>query len=144
MTTLASHGTLVQIGDGATPTENFAAIGDLKDITAPNVTMETHDASTQTSDWAIFIPGLKRMEPVTFGVNFDPTEATHDHLTGLIKDSLDQTKRNFRIVFPDPGNTTWEFAAYVMSVVPEAPVDGILTAAVTLQPTGEPAPQFGV
>jgi hypothetical protein len=144
MTTLASHGTIIQIGDGGSPTEVFAAIADLGDITPPNVTMETHDASTQTSDWAVFIPGLKRMEPVTFAMNFDPSEATHDHLTGLIKDSLDQTKRNFRIVFTDPGSTTWEFAAYVTGVVPEAPVDGVLTAEVTLQPTGEPAPQFGV
>jgi hypothetical protein len=143
MTTLGSHGTLIQIGDGDTP-EVFATIGELKDIEGLAVARETHDASVQTSDWMVSIPGLKRMENVTFGINFDPADGTHDHVSGLIKDVLDGTKRNFRIIFPDPGTTTYEFAAYVVNVTPSAPVDGVLTAEVTLLPTGDPAPTFGV
>jgi|OpeIllAssembly_1097287.scaffolds.fasta_scaffold00063_9 hypothetical protein len=144
MTTLGSHGTLVQIGDGATPTEAFATIGELGDIEGLAIARETHDASVQTSDWMVSIPGLKKMENVKFSINFDPADPTHDHLTGLIKDVNDGTKRNFRIIFPDPATTTYQFAAYVVNVTPSAPVDGVLTADVELLPTGEPAPSFGV
>jgi hypothetical protein len=144
MGTLGSHGTLIQIGDGGNPTEVFATIGELKDIEGLGIARETHDASVQTSDWMVSIPGLKRLENVTFGINFDPADPTHDHVSGLIKDADDGTKRNFRIIFPDPGTTTYQFAAYVVSVLPSAPVDGVLTAEVTLLPTGEPAPTFGV
>jgi hypothetical protein len=143
MTTLGSHGTLIQIGNGA-PTEVFATVGELGDIEGLTVMRETHDASVQTSDWKVSIPGLKGMENVKFSINFDPSDATHDHLTGLIKDVNDGTKRNFRIIFPDPGTTTYQFAAYVVNVAPKAPVDGVLTADVELLPTGDPAPSFGV
>jgi len=144
MGTLGSHGTLIQIGDGATPTEAFATIGELGDIEGLGIARETHDASVQTSDWMVSIPGLKRMENVKFPVNFDPADATHDHLTGLQKDVVDGTKRNFRIIYPDAGATTHQFAAFVVSVVPKAPVDGVLTAEVELLPTGDPAPTLGV
>jgi len=144
MGTLGSHGTLIQIGDGGNPIELFATIGELGDIKGPGVTRSTHDANVQTSDWAVSIPGLKKLENVTFPINFDPADPTHDHLTGLIKDVVDGTKRNFRIIFPDVATTTYQFAAYVVNVTPNAPVDGVLTADVELLPTGEPAPSFGV
>lgn len=143
MPTYGSHGTLIQKGDGGTP-EVFAAIGLIKDIEGPGFTRDIHDASVQTSDWAVNIPGMKKGESLTFDINLDPADATHDHLTGLIADFLNGTKRNFRIVFPDVGATIWEFAGYVVGIPPSAPVDGVLTASVTISIDGDPAPQFGV
>lgn len=144
MTTLGSHGTLIKKGDGGNPTETFTTIGEIKDIKGPGFTRNLHDASTQTSDWAVVLPGMKRAESITFDINFDPSEPTHDHLSGLLADYLNNTKRNFQVVFPDGGSTKWQFAGYVTSMPPEAPVDGVLTASVTIQIDGEPAPQFGV
>jgi hypothetical protein len=143
MTTYGSHGTLIQKGDGATP-EVFATIGDIGDISGPGFTRELHDASVQTSDWAVVIPGMKRGQEITFTVNFDPAGSTHDHSTGILADFLNGTKRNWRIVFPDTASTKWEFAGYVVGFPPTSPVDGVLTADITIGITGEPAPQFGV
>ena len=116
----------------------------LKDISGPGFSRDTHDASTQTTDWAEVIPGLKQPGEVTFGINFVPTDPSHDPSTGLIKDFVDGTLRNFRLIFPDPGTTTWQFAAYVTNFEPDAPVDGVLTASVTISINGDPAPDFVV
>jgi predicted secreted protein len=140
--TIPSHGTLLQIGDGATPTEAFATIAKIKDISGPNFNRGTHDASTQTTDWGEIVPGLKQPGEVTFDINFIPTDSTHDHSTGLLKDFVDGTKRNWKIIWPDSGSTDWQFAAYITSFEPTAPVDGLLTASLTLSLTGDPAPDF--
>lgn len=142
--TIPSHGTLLKVGDGGDPVEVFTTIAKIKDIGGPAFNRGTHDASTQTTDWGEIVPGLKMGGQVTFDINLIPTEATHDENTGLLKDFIDGTKRNFQLVFPDTANTTWQFAAFVLSFEPDAPVDGLLTASLTVEITGDPAPQFGV
>ena len=142
--TIPSHGTLLKVGDGATPTESFTTIAKIKDIGGPGFNRGTHDASTQTTDWGEIVPGIKMGGQVTFDINLIPTEGTHDQTTGLLKDFIDGIKRNFQLVFPDPGNTVWQFAAYVLNFEPDAPVDGLLTASLTVEITGDPAPTFDV
>lgn len=141
--TIPSHGTLLQWGDGAT-TEAFATIAKIKDITGPSLSRGTHDASTQTTDWSELVPGLKKGGQFTFDVNFIPTDSTHNPQTGLIKDFVDGTKRNIRVIWPDPASTTWQFAIYVTAFQPTAPVDGLLAASVTVDITGDPAPNLNV
>ena len=141
--TIPSHGTLLKIGDGG-GTEVFTTIAKIKDIGGPAFNRGTHDASTQTTDWGEVVPGIKMGGQVTFDINLIPTDGTHDESTGLLKDFIDGTKRNFQLEFPDAGTTTWQFAAYIVNYEPDAPVDGLLTASLTLEITGDPAPQFGV
>jgi predicted secreted protein len=141
--TIPSHGTLLKIGDGGT-TEVFTTIAKIKDIGGPTLTRGTHDASTQTTDWGEVVPGIKMGGQVTFDINLIPTDGTHNQSTGLLKDFVDGTKRNFQLVFPDPGSTTWQFAGYIVNYEPDAPVDGLLTASITLEITGDPAPSFDV
>lgn len=71
-------------------------------------------------------------------MNFVPTHATHSYSAGLIKDMVNRTSRNFRMVFPDVGLTTWTFAALVVGFKPSAAVEDELAAEVTLQVTGQP------
>jgi predicted secreted protein len=141
--TIPSHGTLLKIGDGG-GTEVFTTIAKIKDIGGPAFNRGTHDASTQTTDWGEVVPGIKMGGQVTFDINLIPTDGTHDESTGLLKDFIDGTKRNFQLEFPDAGTTTWQFAAYIVNYEPDAPVDGLLTASITLEITGDPAPAFGV
>lgn len=142
--TIPSHGTLLLVGDGATPTEAFTTIAKIKDIGGPGFNRGTHDASTQTTDWGEVVPGIKMGGQVTFDINLIPDEATHDHVTGLLKDFIDGVKRNFQLVFPDDAATVWQFAGFVLNYEPSAPVDGLLTASLTVEITGDPAPEFGV
>lgn len=133
---LNAHGTLIKVGDGGTP-ENFTAIAELKDIDGPNLDRAVHAADSHTSTWREVVPGFRDGQEVTFDVNLIPTDPTHDPLTGLVYLWNAGTKRNFQLVFPDVGNTTWQFGAFVTNVSPTAQVDGILIASITLRVSGE-------
>ena len=76
---------------------------------------------------------------MTFDINFIPTEATHkDAAGGLLNDLKTQTCRDFELIWPDSGNTKWSFSALVTGFEPSGPVDGALTASITLKLVGEP------
>lgn len=138
---IAAFGTLLQLGNGATPTESFTTIAEVKDISGPALSSDTEDVTNHdsTDGWGEIIPTILRAGEVTFDVNFIPTGTTQSYSAGLIKDLKDQTKRNFQIVFPDTTTTTWGFAAYVTGFEPSAPVAGGLSASVTLSISGKPS-----
>lgn len=137
---LNSFGTLLKIGDGATPTEGFTTIAEVLDISGPALKANTEDVTSHSSTggWEESIPTTLAAGEVTFDVNFIPTTATQSQTSGLLRDLKNKTKRNFQLVFPDTGSTTWPFAAYVTGFEPKAPVKGKLSAAVTLMITGQP------
>jgi len=136
---ISSFGTLVKIGDGATP-DAYTTIAELLDISGPNFSLGTKDVTAQTATgaWREFVATLLDPGEVTFDINFIPTENTHDVGAGLIKDMTNRTNRNFQVVWPDVGSTTWTISTYITGFVPKAPVDGSLGASVTLKITGQP------
>jgi len=136
---IAAFGTLLKIGDAATP-EVFTTIAEVTDIGGITLSTATEDATNHSSAGGFEekIPTTLAVGPVKFGINFVPTGPTHSYSTGLIKDWVNKTKRNFKLVFPDTGATTWSFAAYVTNVDIKAPVKGKLAADITLDVTGQP------
>ncbi len=134
-----AFGTLLKIGDGGEP-ENFTTIAQVTDIGGPELSLETLETTNHSSadGWREYIGGLLDGGEVNLSLNFIPTESTHNASTGLIKDMVDRVVRNFQMVFPDTGNTTWSFAALVTSFSPAAPIDEKLSAEVTLKVTGKP------
>lgn len=137
---ISSFGTLLQIGDGGGP-ENFTTIGEVKDISGPDLKLNTEDVTNHSSPggWMEKVGTLLEAGTVDFDINYVPTEATHDATTGLLADMIARTKRNFKLVFPDAGATTWPFTAIVANFKPGAPVSGVLTATVSLEVTGSVA-----
>lgn len=137
---LNSINTILKIGDGATPTEVFTAIAEVKDIAGPQLSTDTVDITSRTSPGKFeeALPTIIRTGQVTFDINFLPTNGTHDAETGLLADLKNMTKRNFQLVFPDAAETTWSFSAYVVQFQPNAPVAGVLSASVALKITGQP------
>jgi hypothetical protein len=136
---IASFGTLLKIGDGGGP-ENFTTIAEVKDIGGPSLELAAEEVTSHGSPggWREFVGTLLSAGEVTFDLNFVPTEATHNPSTGLIADMKNRVKRNFKLVFPNAGATTWSFAALVTKFEPGEPVEGSLNAAVTLQVSGQP------
>ena len=133
----ASHGTVIQIGDGGGP-ENFTNIAEVKDIAGPGFDRNMHDAYCQTDTWISFVAGALNIGEISFPLNHIPTDATHDVTTGLMKDLIDGTLRNFKMVFSDGSSTEWLFPCYVKGFTPSNPNYGIREATVTLQPSGTP------
>ena len=132
------RGTLLKIGDGATP-EVFNAIAEIKDISGPGLTTEFAEFTHQQSDggYREYKPTFKSSGEVTFKCNFLPDDTTQGFNTaGLLKDYEDQVLRNFQLEFPDPGATKAKFAAFIANVQPTAPVGSALELNVTLRVTG--------
>jgi predicted secreted protein len=133
-------GTFLQIGDAATPTEGFTTIAEVNDLGGPSLTLETIDVTSHDSSngWREFIGGLLDGGEVSFTINYIPTNATHNNTSGLIADLRNRVVRNFQLVFPDGGSTTWVFAALVTSFEPSEAIDSQITADVTLKVSGAP------
>lgn len=136
---IAAYGTLLKMGDGGGP-EVFTTVAEVTDISGPGLSLDTVDVTSHdsTDAWREFIATLKDAGEVTFDINYVPTNATHGATTGLLKALDMRTKKNWRLVFPDTGATTWNFSGFVTGFEPGEPVDDALTASVTIKLTGEP------
>lgn len=135
---MASYRTLLKMGDGATPTEAFATIAEVKDIKGPKLKSDLEDATSHdsTDGWKEYIPTLIEGGEITFDLQFVPTGATHSYVTGLVKLWVDRTLRNFQLIFPDA--TVWLMPCYVTGVDMENTLKGLSRADVTMQVSGKP------
>lgn len=117
---IGSHGTLVSM-DGST-------IAELADISGPTPTRAVHEAPRQTSEWVQKVSGMINGGTMTLNVNFVP-----DLHAAVITAFNDGLTHDFIITFPDA--TGWSFEGIVTEIPPDAPVDGVLTAAFTVEVT---------
>lgn len=141
----SSHGTLLKMGDGGSPTETFTTVAEVGDISGPEMMANTSDATSHDSGgWTETITTVKDLGEVTFDVNLVPGDGTHDGSTGLEAAYLDGLAHNFKIVYDNvTGDPEDAFAALVTKFSKGAPVDGKLTASVTLKGTGAPTALAG-
>lgn len=123
---LSGHGTLIS--------RNGTPIAELGDMTPPALTRNEFDTTTQDEDIDSYILGVLRRSAMTFPMNFIPTDGTHDHLTGLYAAIIDNDVDEYRVTFPD--GTEWIMSGMVQNIVPTAPLDGKLSANVTLRFSG--------
>ena len=132
---LIGHGTLLKRGDGGGP-EVFTTVAEVQDITGPSGSLDTSDVTNMDSPdkYKEFIAGLLDGGDVSFDVNFINVASQTDILT----DHQNRTKRNFEMIFPLPGNPKWSFTGFVTGFDNSAPVEGALTASITIKITGKP------
>lgn len=131
---LSGHGTLLQRAPAATPGV-FTTIAELGDITPPALTRNEFDATTQQEDIDSYVLGVLRRGAFSFNINFIPGEATHDHLTGVQQALIDNEMCGWKFIFPDA--TAWVASGQVQQFVPHAPVDGKLSADITIRFSGQ-------
>lgn len=115
-------------------------IAEVKDFSPPGLTSTIIDVShhgNTTGFEEVILSALKRIPEITFEINFLPNNATHDHLTGLMYIARNSLKKHWEVTIPTPtaGTRVWRFAGYISSFQPTDPVDGALTASITLKPT---------
>lgn len=138
MAAIGSHGTLLKIGNGGTPTETFTTIGMVGDISGPSFELGTEEATSHDSSWREYVPTLLSGGEVSFDVFFDPADTTHYSAAAgsLYYAQSNKVKNNFKLVLPDPGAMEIAFGAYVTGLEIKADVEGVLTMSVTLQISG--------
>lgn len=125
---------------GTTLTRNAVAIAQIQDIEGPDLSTDTDEITNHDSPDGVeeFLVTIKRTGEVTFPLVFNGDETSHDDHDGLIKAWEDRSLDDYVMTFPD--TSAWHFEAYVTGFSMSAPVDGHLSADVTLRPSG--APEF--
>lgn len=131
-----AHGTLFNIGDGASP-EGFTLIPGVQRVNAPDIRTEFIDVTSHDSVGAFreFFPGLKDGETVTAEILWRPSNAVHQ---GIRDDGYAATIRNWRIVFPDTSENTCDFAGYVSGFPGQANAAEVLRNTLGVKVTGLP------
>ena len=108
-------------------------------ISGPSLSLDTVDVTSHdsTSAWEEVVATILRSGEITLDIVYDPANATHKYATGgLLYDLVARTAITFTLIFSDAATTEWTFSGYVTAFEPSAPVDGALTASVTIKPTG--------
>jgi hypothetical protein len=123
---ISSHGTIVK--------RNTVEIGEMRDITVPNLTRNTFDTSNQNDDDDSYVVGIRRKGDLSFALNWlQSDEVTHGTGSGLLKAYQDGSRDLYEIDFPD--GSKWLFSGYLTGLAIKDPVDGVQSADVTIKPT---------
>jgi hypothetical protein len=115
---------------GTTLTLNAVPIAQIQDIEGPDLSTDTDEITNHSSPDATeeFLVTIKRVGEITFPLVFNSALASHDAFFAAWEDrSLD----TYVMTYPD--SSAWEFEAYVTGFSMSAPVDGHLSADVTLR-----------
>lgn len=137
MTRRQTHGTLLQLSDGAaSPT--YTTIAQVRNMGVPPLsTAVTELADHDMTDSKEYLPaGLADVGGAPFEVYLDPQNAGHQELYTLAKS---RERNDWRIVLPDSAGQ-WDFEAFVtgFEVGDIDANDGVLEATITLQATAAP------
>lgn len=127
------YGTKLLMGDGGSP-EVFAEIGEVGDFedgdTVEQVEVTNHQSPNRRRE---YIAALKDGAEISFPVNYIPTHATHNRVTGL-RGKVGEVLA-FRI--EAPGETEgYEFFGLVLGITRSFPVQAAMQMTVTLKKTG--------
>jgi predicted secreted protein len=113
-------------------------IAGVTNISGPGLSLDTEDVTSHDSDnyWEEVVGTILRSGEITLDIVYDPAAATHKNASGgLLYDMVQRATNTYSLVFPNA--TEWSFSALVTGFEPDAPVDGALTASVTLKLTGD-------
>lgn len=131
-----AFGTILKLGDGATPVESFANVPEVVEYEFPTPTREEIDVTHHESpgEYREFIGSFKDAGSLTFTVNWNPNNAIHKQLIDLFEAG---TTVNWQVAFPVSPTKTAAFSAYVSSYQPMPPIDGALRAQFILRVSGQ-------
>ncbi len=128
----SAKGTLMKIGDGASP-EVFSTVGQVRSISGPTTTATVQDVTTHSTagNWMERLAVLIDPGTLSYPINYDNADATHMFATGLWNDLINLTVRNLKTVFPASMGTL-AYSAYVTGHSFDCPVDNVLQANIEL------------
>lgn len=129
------HGTLFKRGNADGPPETFTALGEILDISGPDMTKDTIDAThmASTDRYREFISGLRDGGEVTVTCNFVPGGTT---IANALTDFQADVPRSYQILWEDGSDLTFE--AHMTGPAVTAPLDDKMSATFTYKVTGKP------
>lgn len=134
ITPKSAFGTQLKIGNGASP-EVYTVIQGCRNFQGPAQDREIIDTTSHSSTGSYRTKAASFKDPgnVTFDLLIDSTDTQHQLLFTQYA-SGDLTA--FRMIMTDAGAQQFDFEAFVKSINPGAPIDDVLSYAVTLEISG--------
>lgn len=131
---ISAHGT--DLDYEPTPGGAFSAVAEVGDLVLPGFMRNEHDTTPHNRNIDSNVLGVLRREGITFPLFFNKANASHAGASSLMQLGLNEppTLTGFRITTPDGFELI--FSGRVKDFKWTAPVDGVLTANVTLRATG--------
>lgn len=112
-----------------------SAIAQISSLSGPSLAADTVDVTTHdsTDAWEEVAVTILRTGELSLELVYDP--AIHNALIALYES---KAAESYELQFPDDSYTAFIFDAYITAFEPSAPVDGALTASMTVKITGVP------
>lgn len=124
---VSAQGTLVK--------RNGVAIAELRDITPPPLSRKPLETTTHNSLDDSYVVGIRRKGELALVLNFLPSgDATHNNVAGLMLAWSNGSKDRYDLIFSD--GAVWIFSGFVANIAPKAPSDAVLSANVSIRPSG--------
>jgi hypothetical protein len=124
---ISAHGAIVK--------RNGTAVGELRDLTPPAFSRKPIETTTHNSEDDSYVPGIRRKSEAQFQLNFLPyDDPTHDATTGLLDAWATGAIDLYEVYYPD--GSIHAFSGFVSNISPKLPVDGELSAGVSIRPSG--------
>ena len=134
----SGFGTLLKIGDGATPTEGFTTVAEVQRISGAGGRQWNFDDATHMespNQYKEEIPTLKQAMQVTVEINYRPDQSQYSLLETLFEAG---TLINWRCVYPVSPAKRHSFSGYIASISPEVPKDGKMSCTLEIAVQGKP------
>jgi hypothetical protein len=134
---IAGSACVLKRGNGATPTEVFTTIAEVKGVRGPGLVGATTEVTSfdSANDVREFIATLRDPGTISCTVNYLPANSTH---TGLITDLRDGVRRNFQLVIGDTSPVTMAFTGIVTGFEITSELEQAIQANVSVKLTGWP------
>lgn len=128
-----AYGTVFQIDNAG-----YVTVAQVRSVSGPSMSLDTVDVTTHDSSagWREFVATLIDAGEISLELVWDPDLATHIQLRTDLTARTDS--RLFKVIFPDATSTEWIIPGIVTSYEPNAPVDGELSATITIKADGAP------
>lgn len=119
----------------------FLNIARVEDIDGPPRSRDSIEAThlRSTNKYREWMPGLKDGGEVTFTLQYDPTDSSHDETTGLEAAFSDDENATWRVLTPITGTTGrygWEFEGHITKMGIKLPKDKLITQDVSIRVSG--------
>ncbi len=140
MAITTAKGTQLLVGALTSP-HNFASIAQCRSFAGPTVKPVIQKITTHDTPgfWERSLAVLIDPGTVSFDINFDVSEVTHNFTTGLWSYMTALAKKAYEMVFPNSAGEL-DFDAYVAMHEFAAPVDNVLIAKLQLAITDAISP----
>lgn len=111
-------------------------IAGIRDMGGPGISGDVVDVTTHDSTDAFreFLKTVIDPGEVGFDLVWDPEDAAGQNK--ILTEAIARTSDSYRIVYNTTNAKTWEFTAFVTQFEPNQPVEGEISASVSMKLTG--------